>query len=621
MIVSINLQGAVWIEKTHNDFADGWEYYYVNGDTTTVWNNNNLRIWHTGAYIYSPEIGGLRIIGRDWDLDNNGWLDVLLTWDYANKVDIYWNSASGFNTSNKKTLFGLSNRPQGISVGDINTDGYEDAIIASYTAGGGNSRFHIFHGSSSGYLSTADDSILPSATYVQHPCLADINNDGYLDLIISCRYRIYIYYGPGPFSIQSPADSICFGSEVAHRLTIADVNYDGKLDIIVSFTSGGDGVRIYWGPSFTLSSTLSSSVNWDHSVADLNKDGYLDIYINQNGSSDIIYWGSATGFNTSTSIAGNGYGDCSIEDINGDGELDIAANQMGVASGYIMWGPNYTSYISLPSASSYPPSVMVADFDNNGEKDVIFGGTGGPTYLYWNNGGFSSTNKFTFPDYCDDAIFEDLGNLWDRSNKERYLSSIFYTLDLIKVDSVKWWGNFPAGIGLELYIRGTSDTNLWNPWIMLSNGGTDTTLSKINYLQYKCLFYTDYKQTSLFSFDSVKVYYDTLPGGIELKEDAFKLNIEIYPNPFSKGEVTSPLHFMFTLPEEGKVNLTIYNLAGEKIKDVILNKYYSEGLYTKLWNATDNCDKKLLTGIYIYKLKFIGNNNIMQETTKKFIIF
>ncbi|MBI4721865.1 MAG: VCBS repeat-containing protein [Candidatus Stahlbacteria bacterium] len=606
IIGGTNLHSGVWVEKSHTDFADGQEYYYVNGDTATLWNNLKLRKWNLGSVIYSPVNGGLRIIGKDWDLDNNGWLDVVLTWEDGNKVDIYWNNATGFNLSNKIELSGLYNEPQGVSAGDIDADGYEDIVIAGYSGGGG---IHIFHGSSSGYSSMPDDYI-NSLGDCQHPCLGDINNDGYIDLIIGTSSNIYIYYGPGPFQSASPAFSISL-SGIAHRLTVADINYDNKLDIISS--SDGGNVYIFYGPNFVSRSTLTTGGNWDHSIADINKDGYLDTYIND--GSAIIYWGSLSGFNTSTSIAGDGIGDCSIEDINGDGELDIAANHTGITAGYVIWGPNYTSYVSLPSGGALSVVVNIADFDNDGDKDVIFGGRyAGPTYLYWNNSGFSSANRFTFPNPCNDALFEDLGNLWDRSNKERYLSSVFNANDTIKVDSVRWWGDF-LGVDIEVWMRGAKDTSSWNPWVRLYNGGTDSTLSQVQYLQYKCGFSLDYKLTSLFSFDSIKVYFDTLPIGVEIEPKVYGLDIYNYNNPFRENTI-----FTFSLPEDGRVNLTIYNLAGEKVKELIVNKQYLTGMYTNLWDATSDYGIRVSSGVYFYAFEFIGSKKL-HRITKNFVVF
>ncbi len=612
IIISTNLYPEIWVEKNHTDFTDGWEYYYIDGDTTVYWNNSKLRKWNLGSVIYSPASGGFRIIEKDWDLDDNGWLDVGLTSQGQSEIDIYWNGITGFNISNKTTLSGLSSNPQGISFVDINADGYEDIIVGSFSP----SKIHIFHGSFSGYSFTPNDSILINAPEVQHPYPTDINNDGYIDLVIGAQHKIYIYYGPGPFYGKIPTDSIIFGGEVATRITVTDLNYDGYLDISASSSTNVGPLCIYFGPNFTSSYILASSHNWDHSIADLNKDGYLDIYINHLGTTDIIYWGSAIGFNVSTLIAGNHAGNCSIEDINGDGELDIASTQCGIDSGYILLGPNYTSHISLPTGS-VSHGVEVADFDNDGDKDVLFAARNGQSYLYWNNSVFSSTDRFAFPNACDDAVFEDLGNLWNRSNEERYLSNIFDVQDTTRVDSVKWWGNFPTGIDIEVWARGTKDTSFWNPWVMLSNGGTDITLSETSYLQYRCIISTDYKSTSLFSFDSIKFYYDTLPASVSLEPDVYGFfDVRNCKNP-SRGKT----NFNFSLPEAGRVNLTIYNLAGKKIKSLITSKHYSQGSHTDFWDTTNEFGKKVSAGIYIYTLEFIGESKNKIKITKKLIMF
>lgn len=287
-ILSIFLIQEVWIEKNHQDFADGWEYFYTDGDTAVQWDTTKLKRWEIGGIIYAPVNGGLKIIGRDWDLNDDDWLEVVLGRREYGRADIYWNSPMGFDTTRKTVLEGLNTYPQGFAIGDLNCDGYEDIIIAEY-----DNKVHIFHGSAGGYLSFADDSIVSGGNGLQQPLLGDINNDGYSDVIVSGQDKIYIYCGPGPFHSMAPDDSIIYSSSWLCRLFLCDLNYDRSLDISVS--NGFGGLRVYWGPNYLSFINLNAGGNSDHSVADMNQDGYLDIFINQSGTYDLIYWGSSSG--------------------------------------------------------------------------------------------------------------------------------------------------------------------------------------------------------------------------------------------------------------------------------------------------------------------------------------
>ena len=64
-----------------------------------------------------------------------------------------------------------------------------------------------------------------------------------------------------------------------------------------------------------------------------------------------------------------------------------------------------------------------------------------------------------------------------------------------------------------------------------------------------------------------------------------------YPNPFNPTTIIS-----FEIPKESYVDITIYNLAGEKIKTLINHKMKT-GYHSITWNATD-----MPTGIYLYRI-------------------
>ncbi|MBC8185075.1 T9SS type A sorting domain-containing protein [candidate division KSB1 bacterium] len=70
-----------------------------------------------------------------------------------------------------------------------------------------------------------------------------------------------------------------------------------------------------------------------------------------------------------------------------------------------------------------------------------------------------------------------------------------------------------------------------------------------------------------------------------------------YPNPFNP--ITK---IKFHLPKEGFISLSIYNLMGQKIKNLV-EKKLPFGIYEKIWDGTNSAGKKVASGIYIYKLK------------------
>ena len=68
--------------------------------------------------------------------------------------------------------------------------------------------------------------------------------------------------------------------------------------------------------------------------------------------------------------------------------------------------------------------------------------------------------------------------------------------------------------------------------------------------------------------------------------------VQNYPNPFNGSTIIT-----FTLPKSGNVNISIYDLAGNKIAEVV-NKYFNVGKYTV--NFTPNFS--VASGVYFYKL-------------------
>ena len=70
-----------------------------------------------------------------------------------------------------------------------------------------------------------------------------------------------------------------------------------------------------------------------------------------------------------------------------------------------------------------------------------------------------------------------------------------------------------------------------------------------------------------------------------------------YPNPFN------PLtNISFSIPSPAKVKLTVYNVKGQKVKELI-NDTMDMGKHTVQWDGTDQRNRKVSSGLYFSRLE------------------
>ncbi len=84
----------------------------------------------------------------------------------------------------------------------------------------------------------------------------------------------------------------------------------------------------------------------------------------------------------------------------------------------------------------------------------------------------------------------------------------------------------------------------------------------------------------------------TIPEGAELTN---------YPNPFSQNT-----EIKFTLPSASYVTLTVFDVAGNKVKE-LYNGNVSSGEHTVSWDGKDATGIKVGSGSYLYELKVQSN--------------
>jgi hypothetical protein len=272
---------------------------------------------------------------------------------------------------------------------------------------------------------------------------ADINNDGWLDLVVANgndmnRQNVTVYFNNAGAISTTPGWT---SSDIDYHghLSLGDINNDGWIDVAVSVYLGPAGfnekgkVKIYLNNNGTLSSNPSwvsadSMYTFSCALGDADNDGYLDlavacgesynykidqmrIYKNVNGVMQTTpYW-------KSTNLS---YGmDVDWADINKDGKLDlIFVCERRPAMAYLNYGDSigHTPYWTSTGADTCSNSLFLADVNNDGNIDLAVAdnnqlGSTGKFKIYLNTGTTFNTTPFwtsSFSGYGSGIILADV---------------------------------------------------------------------------------------------------------------------------------------------------------------------------------------------------------------------
>lgn len=327
------------------------------------------------------------------------------------------------------------------SAGDVNGDGYADVLVGapSYDNGQSNEgRAFLYHGSASGLALNADwitESDQLDATFGYSVASAgDVNGDGYADAIVGARDytngqtregRAFLYLGQ-PLGLDSGVVRTLEQNQANANLGIAvasagDVNGDGYSDVIIgasTFDNGqGDEGRafVYHGSTTGLPATANWSVESNQasalfgssvaSAGDVNGDGYADVIIGayqfDNGETNegraFLYLGGASGLATTAAWTAEGnqasarFGSsvASAGDVNGDSYADVIVGAPDSSSGGFTQNGRARGYYGGPSGLSANAAWAVdgvtsfadlgwslasaGDVNGDGYSDVIVG--------------------------------------------------------------------------------------------------------------------------------------------------------------------------------------------------------------------------------------------------------
>ena len=218
------------------------------------------------------------------------------------------------------------------------------------------------------------------------------------------------------------------------------------------------------------------------------------------------------------------------------------------------------------------PPLSASTITITGNPDTLYAGDNVEIYIQSGNGitlGLAETHIY--------------GSELD-IHYENSLDDQFYEVDYTKI-------GYPFLIGLNLMIDGNFFLDFNVPEDL--NFGERGRIISYHYNEIENKDFVSYYYPLPFAEPT-----QVDPGEIELDI----ISISAYPNPFHKNTIIS-----FYLPEQTEVELTIYNLKGQKVRT--LEKGIKEnGEHLIVWDGKDDKQRMVAAGLYFYKLETVSQS-------------
>jgi hypothetical protein len=304
------------------------------------------------------------------DLNSDGNLDLVVADAQQSSVSILLGRANG--TFLKQLVLKLGFGPGDVAIGDFNRDGVPDLALTNWSGntvaiflGAGNGRFQP-----SGQFATGQN---PSGITV-----ADFNHDGNLDVAVACGGEVAsVLLGNGDGTLQSHVDyAIASGPG---GIVAADFNRDGKLDLAIA---GGWANVVYVllgngdGTFQAITSFEAGEVPNQLLPRDLNGDGILDLVVMDSPDCGCAFLsvllGNGDGTFKAPITTSIEYfpGDIVVGNFNHDNKLDVAVATAGVVSVLLGNGDGTFQSAVDYGADHSAWRLAVGDFNHDGIVDL-----------------------------------------------------------------------------------------------------------------------------------------------------------------------------------------------------------------------------------------------------------
>ena len=278
---------------------------------------------------------------------------------------------------------------QAIATGDVDGDGDLDVVV------GNNGANQLFINSptataSAGNLVLAATGMPANAEDTRALALADVNHDGFLDLIVVNAGTTRVHLNKGlDHGVWQGFDSTAkttFATPDARGLTVGDVDADGNADLVLA-SDGPAGVQVELGngdgtfnPGTTLTVTAIAVT-----LGDVSGDGAPDLVVVGHDGTARLYKNTAGAFSASTDLGLTNVTTALLADLDGDGSID---GLFGTNAGVKLLTNDTHGVLGAAQTlgAGAITALAVGDVDGDGYADIVAAVDGSRSLLLVNKG-------------------------------------------------------------------------------------------------------------------------------------------------------------------------------------------------------------------------------------------